>query len=185
MSQYPTPGGGPNQTLLELILALKGLAQTFDLAHANLRSLIESESRANARELDRIRDLIAKNSQSLSVLPITISDRVERLTGNLEGDIEEKIDSAVKEITGSINQVQEKFVHYIQAKGESVPEELLEPTREVTGRIELHKDGSLDVRMQTEWVKRLIVAAKWGAIGGGGYGVIEFLKAVFSKMADQ
>lgn len=185
MSQYPTPGGGPNQTLLELILALKGLAQTFDLAHANLRSLIENESRSNAREIDRIRDLIAKNSQNLSVLPITISDRVERLVGNLEKDMDERIGSAVKEITTSINQVQEKFVHYIQAKGESVPEELLEPAREVTGRIELHKDGSLDVRMQTEWVKRLIVGLKWGAIGGGGYGAIELLKTLFTKAAGE
>jgi hypothetical protein len=184
MSQYPTPGGGPNQTLLELILALKGLAQTFDLAHANLRSLIESESRQNARELDRIRDLIAKNSQSLSVLPITISDRVERLVGNLEKDMDERIGLAVKEVTTSISQVQEKFVHYIQAKGESVPEELLE-TKEVTGRIELRKDGSLDVRLQTEWAKRLITGLKWGAIGGGGYGVIEVVKTLFSKVAGE
>lgn len=179
MSQHPTPGGGPNQTLIELILALKGLAQTFDIAHGSLRSLIETEHKANAREFDRIRDLIAKNNQSLSVLPITISDRVERLVDNLEKDIDDKVAVLLREINVSVSQVQEKFVHYIQAKGEAVPQELLEGPKEVTGRVELRRDGTMDVRLQTAWIGRGITVLKWGTVGSATYGFWELLRNFF------
>jgi len=179
MSQHPTPGGGPNQTLIELILALKGLAQTFDIAHSSLRSLIETEHKSNAREFDRIRDLIAKNNQSLSVLPITISDRVERLVDNLEKDIDDKVAVLLREINISVSQVQEKFVHYIQAKGEAVPQELLEGPKEVTGRVELRRDGTMDVRLQTAWITRGVTILKWGTVGSAGYGIFEILRNFF------
>jgi hypothetical protein len=176
MSQYPTPGGGPNQTLIELILALKGLAQTFDLAHGNLKNLIEADAKATARELDRIRDMIAKNNQAISVLPITVSDRVERLVNNLEKDIDDKVEATHREITSSINQIHEKFVLYIKAKGEPVPEELLEGPKQVTGRVQVTRDGTLDVRLQTAWIQRLIIAAKWGTVGSATFGLYEFAK---------
>jgi plasmid maintenance system antidote protein VapI len=157
MSQYPTPGGGPNQTLIELILAIKGLAQTFELAHASLKNLIESDTKTTARELDRIRDMLSKNNQALSVLPITVSDRVEKLVNNLEKDLDEKI----------------------EAKGEAVPEELLEGPRQITGRVEVRRDGTVDVRLQTVWIQRLIMGLKISAVGAGGYGVIEILRQAF------
>lgn len=179
MSQYPTPGGGPNQTLIELILALKGLAQTFDLAHSNIKNLVEAEAKANAREFDRIRDLIAKSNQSLTVLPITVSDRVERLIDNLEKDMDEKVQAMIREVSVSVQQVQEKFIQYIQAKGEPVPEELLDGPRQVTGRIQLREDGTMDVRIQTAWAQKAIAGLKWSAIGGGTYGLVELLRAIF------
>jgi hypothetical protein len=179
MSQYPTPGGGPNQTLIELILAIKGLAQTFELAHASLKNIIESDTKTTARELDRIRDMLSKNNQALSVLPITVSDRVEKLVNNLEKDLDEKIEAAIREITISVNQVHTTFVQYIKAKGESVPEELLEGPRQITGRVEVRRDGTVDVRLQTVWVQRLVMGLKISAVGAGGYGVIEILRQAF------
>ena len=176
MSQFPTPGGGPNQTLIELILAIKGLAQTVDLGFGNLKTILEADARSNAREIDRIRDMIAKNNQSLSVLPITLSDRVEKLLGHLEKDLDENVRAMVREVLVSINQVQDKFVQYIQAKGEPVPEELLEGPKQITGRIELRRDGTMDVRIQTAWAQRLIAGAKWGTVGGAAYGFIELLR---------
>lgn len=176
MSQYPTTGGGQSQTLIELILALKGLAQTFDLAHGNLKTLIENEAKANARELDRIRDMLGKNSQSLSILPITISDRVEKLLGNLEKDIDEKVESMIREVTVSVTQVQEKLVQYIQAKGEPVPESLLEGPKEITGRIEVRRDGTVNVHLKTEWAKKVVMGLKWGAVGSAAYGAIELIR---------
>jgi len=179
MSQNPTPGG-PNQTLLELILALKGLAQTFDIAHANLRSFLEAESKANSKEIDRLQNLVAKNNQSMSVLPITISDRVEKLIDRLEGDIDDKVEAMLREILIAITQVQDKFVNYIQSKGEAVPEELLEGPKSITGRVEVHRDGTVGIEFRAEWAKKMIQGLKWASVGaaltGGGYGFLEFLR---------
>lgn len=175
MSQYPTPGGGPNQTLLELILALKGLAQTFDLAIDNLKTVIESEAKFNARELDRIRNDLGKNSQAMAVLPITLSDRVEKLIDGLEHDIDGKIEAMLREVQVSINQVQETFVRYIQSKGEAVPEELLEG-RQVTGRVEVRRDGTVGIMFNTAWSKRLILGLKWLTVGSASYGAIELFR---------
>lgn len=182
MSQNPTPDGSPNQTLLELILALKGLAQTFDIAYANLRSFLEAEAKVSAKEIERLQDMIAKNTQSMSVLPITISDRVEKLLDRLEGDIDDKVEAILREILLASNQVQSKLVDYIQAKGEIVPEELLGNPR-VTGRFEVRTDGTVGIEFRAEWAKKLIQGLRWASIGaaitGGGYGFHELLQYLF------
>jgi hypothetical protein len=179
MSHQPTPGGGPNQTLIELILALKGLAQTFDLAHANLRSLIESEAKASSKEIDRLRDLIAKNSQTLTVLPITISDRVEKLVDKLEEEIDEKVEAMLREVTVAVHQVHEKFILYLETKGEAVPQEILESKTNITGRVEVRRDGTVGIEFQAEWAKKMFSGLKYLAIGGSGVGVFEAIRYVF------
>ncbi len=165
----------PNEssnTLIDLILALKGLAQTFDLAHMNLRSLIESESKAAMRELGHIRDILSKNTEALAILPISVADRVDTLLNKVERDLNEKSEAVLKEVTNSIAQVQEKFVQYIKATGEKVPENLLEKS----AKVEVRNDGSVSVYLQTEWVQKAIVAAKLLIFSGGSYSAIEFIR---------
>lgn len=178
------PGGPPqNQSLLELIYAIKGLAQTIDFMHTDLRHRIEAEARDNNKELDKIADLVGRNGQGLSVLPITVSDRIEKMLNALREANEKKIDGLIEEVRSIVDDLHIRLNRQVQIRRasslsdvsdgvvEASAQEEISVRREITGRIEVHQDGSVNVTLSgkafawfSKWGKRIAIAL---ATGGG------------------
>lgn len=176
-------GKGQNQTLLELIYALKSLAQTVEFHHQDLVRRLEEEAKARHRDLTRIQDVIGKNNQSLAVLPITLSDRVEKLLTKLETEIESKIDevaSSIEDVRRSLNEYTRTTERAIsQNELNAAVEAVKDEKADITGKIEVTDKG--DIKLQFN--SRLIGKLKWGvliaAIGGGTLGIKEILEFLF------
>lgn len=180
MPQEPTARGGQNQTLLELIYSLKGLAQTVELMHQDLSRKLDEESKARARELDRLRDIVAKNSQALTVLPITFSDRVEKLVNGMKSDITQQL----LEVERATDRVMDKLEGYSRTAERAISqnEGTVEPAEEkgdITGKIEVSKDGDIRVWINSKWLKKIWYVLIVLAAGGGLYGLREAVKAIF------
>jgi molecular chaperone GrpE (heat shock protein) len=195
----PAPPTTPNQSLLELIFAVKGLAQTVEFIHSDLRRLIEDESRSRNRELEKIRDLVVKSNQSLSVLPITISDRFESIVRHLEKGTNEKVDGVLEDVRLTLNDVRQKLWYYLREREKeqvvevikrevtgahrAVIEQEHEKKEEVTGSVSLMKDGDLRIQAKFDWkkLKTVLTVAKWAGVtlatGGGVAWLIEFLRS--------
>lgn len=182
MAQSPTPGGGQNQTLLELIFALKGLAQTVEYYHKDLSQRLEEEGKSRIRELAQIQKIIDKNNQALSVLPITISDRVEKLLGN----VDQKIAAEFEDINKAVSEVRQKLWKYmkvteraISQTGEENSPEPIDEKAEITGKMEMTKDGNVRVELHSKVIKKIWYGIIVLAAGGGAYGLKETLMSVF------
>lgn len=176
-------GGGQNQTLLELIYSLKGLAQTVEFFHQDISRKLDEESKARTRELDRLRDLLGKNSQTLSVLPITLSDRVEKLVGNLKTDIGKQL----SEVNTTIGDVQSKLYEYAKvtdravSQNEATVEALKDDRADITGRIEVANDGRVKIQVNSAILKKIWYAIVVLAAGGGAYGLKEAVSSLLEK----
>ena len=119
--------------------------------------------------------MLLKNRESISSIPISVYDRIEKLVENLEKDMDDKIEAVLREITISVGQVHDKFIKYVHAKGEEVPPEIL-VANQVASKLEVRNDGSVDVHLQAGWLRKLIIGLRWTAIAGGSYGSIEMLR---------
>lgn len=193
MSQQPTtPPPGGNQTTLELIYAIRGLAQALDFMHTDLRRLVEEEARDREEELEKIREVLAKNQQTLSVLPITISDRMENLVRRMDESVNRKVDGILKDVQMSLDDVRNKLWLYLKDQGDLHTElaalggaVLSKPDKkeeDVTGKVELHKGGKIAISFQTGWIKKAVTIVKWGVVflaaGGGVAGIVAVIKAI-------
>jgi hypothetical protein len=185
MPQTPTPGGGQNQTLLELIYSLKGLAQTVEFLHQDLSRKLDDESKARARELDRFRELIGKNTQALAVLPITFSDRVEKFVGKVEEDVSQELENvrkAIERVTDKLEGYSRTAERAISQNEATAAVEAIEQAHEhgdVTGRLEVTKEGGLRMEINSTWLKKFWYVLLVLAAGGGVFGIKEVIKALF------
>jgi Ca2+-binding EF-hand superfamily protein len=180
-----TTQGSQNQTLLELIYAVKSLAQQIDLFHQDLSRRLDEETRTRRNDLARVLDLSGKNLQSLSVLPITLSDRVEKLLARLESNVDGQID----EVKSAINELREALQEYnrtadraisqneITAAVEAVQEK--HQKEDITGRIELTEKGEVHVSLNSRVLKKIWYGVVVLATGGGAYGLVELVKHIF------
>jgi hypothetical protein len=185
MAQHPTPGGGPNQTLLELIFALKGLAQTIEFYHQDLSRRLDEEGRSRKADLDRLtkdlRDVIAKNGQSLSVLPITLSDRVEKIVTRTQ----DEIDKSVGEVRSAVSDVRSKLWEYMQvteraiSQSDAVVESSRDDRADITGRIEVTEKGDIKLQFKSSILKKIWYGIIVIATGGGAYGFVKMIKELF------
>jgi hypothetical protein len=185
MPQQPTQGGGPNQTLLELIYSLKGLAQTVEFFHQDLSRKLDEESKVNRRELDRIRDLVGKNTQALATLPIIFSDRAEKLINKMAADMGEKlrdVEDAVVEVRKSLDgysRAAERAISHSEGVAEGIVESQDNDAADITGRIEVNDKGDIKVQVNSATLKKLWYALLVIAAGGGVYGIKQLVSAIF------
>lgn len=187
-----TPGGGSNQTLLELILSLKGLAQTVEFFHQDLSRKLDEESKARSREIDRLRDLITKTNQAINVLPITFSDRAEKIINKVGLDIGEKlrdVEDAITEVRRSLEGYsrtaeraisQNEMTEELENKLEQAAAHKTDEKADITGRIEVNEAGDVKVQINSKILKKLLYVLYVLAAGGGVYGLKEALTAIFS-----
>ncbi len=186
MPQQPTQGGGQNQTLLELILALKGLAQTIEFYHQNLSRKLDEEAKARLREIDKLRELIQKNTQAINVAPITFSDRAEKLMNNLRNDINEKlrdVDDAVTEVRNKLegySRTAERAISQNESTHEAEEKAALvqktDEKADITGRIEVTEGGEVKVQFNSKMLRRIWHAVLIAAAGGGLFGLKEAIQ---------
>lgn len=181
MPSNPTASGGQNQTLLELIFALKGLAQTVEFYHKDLSQRLEEEAKARTREMEQLRSIIGKNAQALHVLPITISDRVEKLLDSLETEIDHKLE----DVSGAVSEVRQKLWQYMKVTERAISqtdsgqvEMPADEKADITGKIEVTKGGEVKVQINSSLLKKLWLAIVVMAAGGGVYGLKEVLTAL-------
>ncbi len=181
MAQNPTTSGGQSQTLLELIFALKGLAQTVEFYHKDLSQRLEEEGRARTRELGQLQKVIEKNQQALSVLPITISDRVEKL---FEG-VDERLTIELKEVQEAVMEVRQRLWKYmkvteraISQTGEEGAPDPVDEKAEITGKMEVTEDGSVRVLLNSKLLKNIWRGILVLAAGGGAFGLKELIQSM-------
>lgn len=184
----PAPqSGSQNQTLLELIYAMKSLAQQVEFYHQDLSRRLDEEVRARQRDLARVLEMSGKNSQSLTVLPITLSDRVEKLLSRLETEMEGKID----EVTRAIDEVRRTLQEYTRTTDRAISQnemtaavERARDTKEdITGRIEVTDKGEVRVRLNSSVLKKIWYVVVLMATGGGTYGFVELVKKIISEFS--
>lgn len=180
MAPTPTPGGGQNQTLLELIYALKGLAQTVEFYHKDLSQRLDDEANARTRELESLRSLIGKTNQAVTVLPITMSDRVEKLLGQVTTNVNDQFE----DVAGAITEVRQKLFQYMRVTDRAISQnegtipEPVDEKAEITGRLEVTKAGNVRLQINSVLLRRLWQAAILAAAGGGLYGLKEFVSSL-------
>ncbi len=171
--------GSQNQTLLELIYAMKSLAQQVEFYHQDLSRRIDEEVRAHRSDIARIVDLNNNNLQTLSVLPVTLSDRVEKLLFRVESEMETQI----KEVKTAVEEVQRVLREHVCSVNLQVPNNsgpvavpIPQDKRDVTGRIELTNTGDVRVSLNNSILKKIWYAVVVMVTGGGTYGVVELIK---------
>lgn len=175
--------GSQNQTLLELIYAMKSLAQQVELYHQDLSRRLDEEIRARRSDLARIIDLSGKNLQSVSVLPITLSDRVEKLLSRVESEME----SQIGDVKSAIDEVRRALQEYTRTTDRAIShnemnaavEAVKEEREDITGRIELTEKGEVRVLLNSRVLKKIWYGIVVIATGGGAYGFVELVKRLF------
>lgn len=147
---------GQNQSLIELIVAIKGMAQTLEYMHSDLRRMLEDDSRDRDRDIEQLKELLGKNQQTLTVMPMAISDRVEviisKLSQRIEDTADNKVSTAIEDVRASLCDVSNKLRQYtterqlesdmkvkIELAAQSLPPD-------VSGKIEIKNDGQVELR---------------------------------------
>lgn len=173
--------GSQNQTLLELIYAMKSLAQQVEFYHQDMSRRFDEESRARRSDVARILDLNGSNLQAVSVLPITLSDRVEKLLSRVEIEMGDRIDN----VKTSIEEVRRLLYEYSRTTDRAIShnEAVAVETKEkedITGRIELTEEGEVRVRLNSRVLKKIWYGVIVIATGGGAYGFVELVKRLLN-----
>jgi hypothetical protein len=169
MGQRPTPSsGGQNQTILELIYAVKGLAQALEYMHSDVRRLLQDESRDRSQDVQKLTAIMTQNAQALAVLPVTISDRIERLMDKMEDHVEVKVDGVLDSVKSGLGVVQDRLIRMAENQGEKAPKDsaiplLRAPEDDYTGKFEISKHGELKVAGKIP-IKKILFYVKWGGI---------------------
>ncbi len=178
--------GNQNQTLLELIYAMKSLAQQVEFYHQDLSRRLDEEVRARQQDLARVLELSGKNAQSLTVLPITLSDRVEKLLGRLEEEMEGNLDG----VTRAIDEVRRTLHEYTRTTDRAISqnemtaavEKAREDKEDIDGRIEVTDKGEVRVRLNSAVLKKIWYVVVLIATGGGAYGFVELVKKIVEEL---
>ncbi len=185
-----TQQGSPNQIALELIYAVKGLAQAVDNLHSDLRHLLETDARSRDAELDKIKDLLNENSKAISHLPVGVADRIERVVEKLEKNTDGRVNGVLNDVRVTLNEVRQKLWYHLKDQEQSAEETksavvraITEHEKELTGKVEFTKDGDVRLHAKFDWKKlsTLLTVGKWTAIGGAGIGGLGWL---LSKLRD-
>lgn len=177
------PSGNTNQTLLDLIYALKSLAQQVEFYHQDLSRRLDEEVRARRSDFQRLLDISGKNLQSVSVLPITISDRIEKLLGRLESSLDGKFDTVQTAINEARHALQE-YTRISSAPHAEAEVKEAEKQEDITGRIELTEKGEVRVLLNSRVLKKIWYGVIVIATGGGAYGFVELMRRIFSGLSD-
>jgi hypothetical protein len=174
--------GNQNQTLLDLIYALKSLAQQVEFYHQDLSRRLDEEVRVRRSDFARVLDLSGKNLQSVSVLPITVSDRVERLISRLEDALNGKFE----DVKSAIDETRHTLQDYTRTTDRAISHNEMTSAVEaakshkdhedITGRVELTEKGEIRVLLNSALLKRIWVVVVVIATGGGAYGFVELIK---------
>jgi glyceraldehyde-3-phosphate dehydrogenase/erythrose-4-phosphate dehydrogenase len=180
--------GNQNQTLLELIYAMKSLAQQVEFYHQDLSRRLDEEVRARQRDLSRVLEMSGKNAQTLTVLPITLSDRVEKLLERLEQEMEGKLEG----VTRAIDDVRRTLHEYTRTTDRAISqnemtaavEKAREDGQDITGRIELTDKGDIRVRLNSAILKKIWYGVVVIATGGGAYGFVELVKKLVKALSE-
>lgn len=126
----------------------------------------------------RIIDLNNNNFQTLLVLPVTLSDRVEKLLSRVESEME----SQIKEIGTAVEEVRRVLQEHARSTSQvphnSGPTAVPVPQdkRDVTGKIELTDTGDVRVSLNNKALKKIWYGAVVIATGGGAYGFVELIR---------
>lgn len=171
------------QELLQLIYALKALAMTVDSMHQDLRRLLLEEGRDREHDLDKLRTSIERNQQTLQVVPITVSDRIESI-------IDRKVDGVMDDVRNSLIDLRQKLNGYLDSKKgpafdsgivrKAIKDSEKEKDEDITGRIELHKGGAVKVLFGPSFFKRLKITL-YVILGAGGAGGLVKLVADYMR----
>lgn len=181
--------GSQNQTLLELIYAMKTLAQQVEFCHQDLSRRLDEEVRSRRSELARIIDLCNKNVQAVSVLPITLSDRVEKLLEKVEAETEDRIKDLKDRIDDQFEDIGRYLQEYTKTTDRAISQNemtaAVEAAKEkdrsdITGRIELTEKGDVRVSLNSTMLKKIWYGVVVLATGGGAYGFVELVKKLAS-----
>ena len=182
MAPPPQSESLQNQTALELIYAIKGLAQSLEFLHSDLVRKLDESSKSQLKDLEQIRKHMDKSGQSLTVLPITLSDRVEKLIDGME----DRIDSKFKEVHAALRDVNSRLADYTRTTDRAIShnemQAAVEEAREgsdITGRIEVTEKGDVKVQLNSKVLKKIWYGVIVIATGGGAYSFIELLRRLF------
>ena len=137
-----------------------------------LSDQLETESRLREREIARLQDLIMHNEHVLASLPVTVYDRVEKLTSSLESNLEDKMSKNMENVLTALQHVHDTLLKdiqdYLKDKKEVDP---------VAGKFEITEGGDVNlvlhkIKLTKAWaILRYIVLAL--AAGGGVVGAKE------------
>jgi hypothetical protein len=166
------PNQPQNQTLLELIYALKNLAQSVEHYHKDLSAQLEEVSNSRHRDLERLKELVVSHTQALATLPLALSDRVERMVTNLGDDLDDRFDVIIREVQVSVDDVRRRLADYTSVK--EVP-----ALNDGKSRLELGEDGSVSISFSSRLLRRLWQIGLVLAAGGGVYGTWQAIRVLF------
>jgi hypothetical protein len=162
--------GTQNETL-ELIYAVKSLAQTVQSLHQDLRRLIEDEGRENFQQVERNLTATIDISRQLAILPILIGEKVEKSCRECANSGMVRIQQDLRDLRDSRRTV---------APG-AIPSEV-QSEHEITGKIEVNKGGQVKVLFNSASATRAFTIVKWmivtAAAGGGLTELIKWIKTL-------
>lgn len=192
MSEIPDTPNLPNQNMIELIMAIKGLAQAVEFMHSDLVHRIEEAGRDRNEETKELRELLTSNSKDIAATPVAVTDRLQVIIDRLESNIDDRVDGVLDDVRVSLNGVRQKLWFYLKEKEKdkekSERDEMIEDTKSAvvraitenektqTGKIELSKDGDIRLEAKFNWksLLKLVHFLKWGGIGAAGLGAIKY-----------
>ncbi len=162
--------------------------------HQDVRKLLVENHHDASRDLEKIYDLLAKNQQAITVLPITVNDRIEKIIDKLDANMDKRVDGVLNDVRISLNDLRGKVYGYLSTKdkeeGEAKKQEALvhlHREEDITGKIEIFKDGTINTKIQTRWLTKAAPVAwrvaKWTGASiagiGGVHAIIEFIQRYF------
>ena len=177
-----------NQTVLELIYAIKGLSQALETMHEDLRNLLGEHDRLQEKAHEKIRDLIQEQTRNIDSLPVATADRMEAL-------ISKRVDATLDETRRTLDDVRMKLWLYLgtpkgpdaSGSGMTVRDGVPVPIKkeeDVTGQVTLMGDGKMEVRgrFNAGKIAKLLLVLKWVvaslAAAGGVAGIVKAILAI-------
>jgi hypothetical protein len=183
----PTSKPLESQTVLELIYAIKSLAQTLEDMQEELRSLHDEDARVSEKRHEKLLELLQNNAITLNRLPIDAADRTEMV-------LSKQVHTMLDETRRALDDVRMKLWLAVgtprgpDASGsgmtvkDGVPVPLKEP--DVTGQVTLLGDGKMKVEGKFDAAKimKFWAVAKWVvaslAAAGGVAGIVRAILAI-------
>jgi hypothetical protein len=180
-----------SQTVLELIFAIKSLAQTLEAMQEELKSLHEEDSRLSEKRHEKLMETLQANSLTLNRLPVDTADRTEQVLTN-------QVRTMLDETRRALDDVRMKLWMAVgtprgpEASGsgmtvkDGVPVPIKEP--DVTGQVTLLGDGKVQVQGKIDGAKvmKLWKIAKWTiaslAAAGGVAGIVRAILAITKNL---
>lgn len=181
------PPTQPNgfQNLIELIFAVKNLAQQVEFFHQDLSRRLDEEVRTHQRDISQLLDIVNKNTQAFSTLPITISDRIENLLNRIETEINKQFD-ATSEAIDKVNKVLEIYTHTTervidQTKITALIADVKEERKTIGSSVEVTDRGDIRVYLKHRLLRKLAITIVAIATSGGAYSFVKMIQNLLNK----